>query len=222
MLRLVRLSLILLSEARQEKIVLILVLLLLGLRRKGMLGPIHRGANLTDRASPLGRRFLLNLDRKGHLGLLGAHARRHPHGWLVTAIIGCVLLRRLLLLVLHVLALSSLLNHTVQLLLGHADHRQLTHLRVSDHGALLQKLLLEPREELLLCASISIVQVDQHGHVGCMLLLLLLLLHLRLLMLLCVLRGLGRQSPLLTIVHLTLHVTHMLLVVAACLDAGSC
>lgn len=225
MLRLLRLDLILLSEAGQEKIVLVLLLrlLLLGLRRKGMLlRPIHGGADLrvADRASPFGRGFLLYLDRKGHLRLLGAHPGRHSHGWLVTAVIGRVLLGRLLLLVLHVLALGGLLNHAVQLLLGHADHGQLTHLRVSDHGALFQKLLLEPRKELLLCTSISIVQVDQHGHVGC--LLLLLLLHLRLLLLMCCVLGrLGWQAPLLTIVHLSLHVTRLLLIDAVCLEAGS-
>ena len=53
--------------------------------------------------------------------------------------------------VLYILpVLRCLLDHVVQLLLSHADHRELTHLRVADHGRLFQELLLESREEMVL------------------------------------------------------------------------
>ena len=49
--------------------------------------------------------------------------------------------------VLHVLAmLGRLLDHIIQLLLGHADHGQLAHLRVSNYSRLLQELLLQSGE----------------------------------------------------------------------------
>ena len=78
--------------------------------------------------------------------------------------------------------LGRLLDHIVQLLLGHADYGQLAHLRVPDHSRLLQELLLQSGEKLVLaaciCSAITIVEIDKHGHESCGLLqLLLLLLH---------------------------------------------
>lgn len=145
---------------------------------------------------------VLYLDSKGHLGVIASALR---HILIVSGSVLLVLLHlgqgglevyRLLLLggrhlavdlllwvvleVLHVLAmLGRLLDHIVQLLLGHADYGQLAHLRVPDHSRLLQELLLQSGEKLVLaaciCSAITIVEIDEHGHESCGLLQLLLL-----------------------------------------------
>lgn len=57
-------------------------------------------------------------------------------------------------LILNLLALLlGLLDHTVQLLLCHADDGQLSHLRMSDDAALLHELLLGSRKQLLIVAG---------------------------------------------------------------------
>ena len=73
------------------------------------------------------------------------HARLHlSHGVLLEALLVLLgILLSVLLLILDVLSvLGRLLDHIVELLLSHANNRQLAHLGVTDHGALLQELLL--------------------------------------------------------------------------------
>lgn len=46
--------------------------------------------------------------------------------------------------------LCGLLDHRVELLLGHLDNGKLTHLGVPNYSTLLQELLLNAREKVLL------------------------------------------------------------------------
>ena len=117
---------------------------------------------------------VLDLDSEGHLRLvharlvllllyLGGYSGLVSRLLLLLLLLGRIvdrslgrvllilLLLRMLLKVLNVLTvLGSLLDHTVQLLLSHADHWQLAHLRVADHSRLLQELLLEAGEKMML------------------------------------------------------------------------
>ena len=115
---------------------------------------MHRRADLGVAHLPSSfatwRHLILNLNREGHLGLvvLLLHARLHLAHRVLLEIRLLVLLRTLLsvlMLILDVLSvLGRLLDHIVELLLRHADHRQFTHLRVTDNSTLLEELLLQP------------------------------------------------------------------------------
>ena len=110
-----------------------------------------------------------------------------------------------------------LLDHVIQLLLRHRNHRQLAHLRVADHCALFKELLLETGEELLLATAL--VEVDEHGHVGrlvaatatavLMAAVLMTVIGLHLGLLLLALVELTTLALLLTVVHLVVHVAQL-------------
>jgi len=107
---------------------------------------------------------VLNLNRECHLGVCWqalrcqhlshrmktAYVRRAAVA-LRNAMMVWMLLRMYLLLLIGLLrvevllpVLGGLLHHLIKLSLCHLDNRQFTHLRVSNYGRLLQKLLLQP------------------------------------------------------------------------------
>lgn len=83
--------------------------------------------------------------------------------------------------------LGRLLNHRVELLLRHLNNWQLSHLRVSNYGRLLQELVLEAREHVFLSVLLYVllglvllrlvlrVYVHEQRHIVHLLLLLVLL-----------------------------------------------
>lgn len=81
--------------------------------------------------------------------------------------------------VLALLGLSCLLNHCIQLLLGHLDDRKFTHLRVTYDSGLWQELLLDAIELVLGAAlrmgGISTIDIYEERNKGCRRLLLLVL-----------------------------------------------